>query len=262
MRRESTPSQKLGMWDFEDPFLFQKKIPSTFTSSITDRPGRAEISANQRTARPVRKPRKDRKLREFSLEQEWIIRIPHPNPERESVRCASLVYLSNDSSLSAHFCFWKEQLDSQLQRLECCCADGPTTVIQVSVQSSFSIHATATTSTPDPHAVQLCKSLLSLPEQLMQLEGGRYADAKDGSDVFEVNIDRLRGSVEVRRLRDVPRGLETATREARERVADQIAMLKQDVAVQQLLLNLTVAPARGNCASSRSWSSVGFVLLL
>eukprot|EP00808_Paulinella_micropora_P000938 g76876.t1 len=84
----------------------------------------------------------------------------------------------------------------------------------------------------DPHTVHLCKSLLSLPEQLEQLESGRYADENDsGSGVFEVNIDRLRGSVEVRRLREIPRGLKSAAREARECVADLIAKRKQDIAI-------------------------------
>eukprot|EP00808_Paulinella_micropora_P028475 g53080.t1 len=82
----------------------------------------------------------------------------------------------------------------------------------------------------DPLAVKLCKSLLRLPEQLKQLESGRYADENEGSDVFEVNIDTWRGSVAVRQLRDIPQGLETATQEARERVADQIEKFMEDIA--------------------------------
>eukprot|EP00808_Paulinella_micropora_P007168 g54992.t1 len=96
--------------------------------------------------------------------------------------------------------------------------------------ASSSSSASSSLVSQNPHAVQLCKSLLSLPEQLKQLEGGRYVDEKTGSDVFEVNIDRVRGSVEVRQLRENPRDLKTATSEARERVANLIAKRKQDIA--------------------------------
>eukprot|EP00808_Paulinella_micropora_P024676 g66129.t1 len=82
----------------------------------------------------------------------------------------------------------------------------------------------------DTHAVKLCKSLLSLPEQLKQLESGRYSEEKRGSDIFEVLVDREQGSVEVRRLRETPKELEAATREARQRVWDQISKRKQDIA--------------------------------
>eukprot|EP00808_Paulinella_micropora_P019887 g82320.t1 len=95
--------------------------------------------------------------------------------------------------------------------------------------SSFSSSSSSPVS-QDPLAVKLCKSLLRLPEQLKQLESGRYADENEGSDVFEVNIDTWRGSVAVRQLRDIPQGLETATQEARERVADQIEKFMEDIA--------------------------------
>eukprot|EP00808_Paulinella_micropora_P030066 g31419.t1 len=98
----------------------------------------------------------------------------------------------------------------------------------------------------DAHAITLCKSLLSLPDQLKQLEDGHYAEEKPGSDVFELTVDRVRGSVEVRQVRQLPRGLGTATKEARERVANEINKRKQDIAgleAEAAALNMQI---RGN----------------
>eukprot|EP00808_Paulinella_micropora_P004858 g46324.t1 len=101
-----------------------------------------------------------------------------------------------------------------------------------SSSSSSASSSSSSSSSPilqNPHAVKLCKSLINLQQQLKQLEGGCCADPTVGSDTFEVSFDRSRDSVEVRWWRESSRGLETATKEARERVANLIAKRKQDI---------------------------------
>eukprot|EP00808_Paulinella_micropora_P006509 g49008.t1 len=91
----------------------------------------------------------------------------------------------------------------------------------------------------DPHAVKFCKSLLSLAEHLKyaQLQNGRYlydeSEEEEGSGVFEVNIDRVRGSLIVRRLHTTPRVLNTATQVAREEMAERIVAWKEEIASLQ-----------------------------
>eukprot|EP00808_Paulinella_micropora_P026345 g58161.t1 len=88
----------------------------------------------------------------------------------------------------------------------------------------------------DPHAVKLCASLLSLLEQLKKLARGpdetvsRFAEEKAGADIYEVSLDRVRGSLSVRCLEEIVEDLDAATRDARQSLAHEIAMRKADIA--------------------------------
>eukprot|EP00808_Paulinella_micropora_P026674 g2658.t1 len=87
----------------------------------------------------------------------------------------------------------------------------------------------------DPHAVKLCASLLSLLEQLKQLAGvreervSRFAEEKPCADVYEVSLDRTRGSLSVSCLQQRIEGLDAATTDARENLAHEIAQRKADI---------------------------------
>eukprot|EP00808_Paulinella_micropora_P015400 g35207.t1 len=81
----------------------------------------------------------------------------------------------------------------------------------------------------DPAAVELCGSFLACTEQLQHLQEGRYAERRAGADVFEVTRDPERGSLEVTRRLQFVKGLESATRDARQTIKDEIAKRKHDV---------------------------------
>eukprot|EP00808_Paulinella_micropora_P031802 g17279.t1 len=82
----------------------------------------------------------------------------------------------------------------------------------------------------DPHAVELCESLLTLHERLKGLEKGRFAKKEGCSDVFEVARDRVGGSLTITRLRENVPGLSSATKQASEDVANEIAKRTADMA--------------------------------
>eukprot|EP00808_Paulinella_micropora_P000004 g79175.t1 len=87
----------------------------------------------------------------------------------------------------------------------------------------------------DPHAVKLCASLLSLLEQLKRLAERRedkvyrFAEEKPGADIYEVTLDRVQGSLSVKRVQEIVEGLGAATREARENLAHEIEKRKADI---------------------------------
>eukprot|EP00808_Paulinella_micropora_P018143 g74238.t1 len=88
----------------------------------------------------------------------------------------------------------------------------------------------------DPHAVKLCASLPSLSEQLKKLARGRdetvsrFAEEKAGADIYEVSLDRVRGSLSVRCLHEIVEGLDAATMDTRQSLAHEIAQRKADIA--------------------------------
>eukprot|EP00808_Paulinella_micropora_P018498 g35499.t1 len=53
---------------------------------------------------------------------------------------------------------------------------------------------------------------------------------KAGADIYEVSLDRVRGSLSVRCLEEVVEDLDAATRDARQSLAHEIAMRKADIA--------------------------------
>eukprot|EP00808_Paulinella_micropora_P004586 g30729.t1 len=54
----------------------------------------------------------------------------------------------------------------------------------------------------DPKAVKLCQLLMQVTETLKRYVGGRYAESKPGADIFDITINQVTGSVEVRCQRD------------------------------------------------------------